>query len=244
MSKEFRELQVSTTALIFIILGVLILGTVIFFLGVQVGKKQSELMGKTLLSQKSAETVVSPTPVVPAEEKTTGEQPSPASATTSEPASAAVSEPASVPSSPPVSAQAEKSSTEIKPGESQGPVSTPSGPGTTRPATETRKQESASPTGSNAKAKTPPQTVSSKPGNGNFFIQVGAFTDRPSAQLAAERFKKKGYNVVVKEPSPKDRKPMYRVWVGGFKTREEAQKTLNALNSASARRTGYFIVQQ
>jgi cell division septation protein DedD len=240
MSKEFRELQVSTTALIFIILGVLILGTVIFFLGVQVGKKQSELMGKTLLSQKSAETVVSPTPVVPAEEKTTGEQPSPASANISEPASAT----ASAPSSPLASAQAEKSSTEIKPGESQGSASTTPGSVTTRPATETRKQESAFPTGSTAKAKTTSQTVSSKPSSGNFFIQVGAYTDRPSAQLAAERFKKMGYDAVVKEPSPKDRKPMYRVWVGGFKTREEAQKTLNALNSASARRTGYFIVQQ
>ncbi|MBC7364280.1 MAG: SPOR domain-containing protein [Candidatus Aminicenantes bacterium] len=238
MSKEFRELQVSTTALIFIILSILIMGMVIFFLGIQVGKKQSELMSNTLLlSQESEKTVVSPTPVVPAEEKITSEQSfSAASATPTEPASTSVSQTAS--------ARAEKSSAEIKPGESQGPASTTSGMNTTRSSAENKNQESVSPTSATAKPKTVSQTAKPKSSSGFFFVQVGAFTDRASAQLAAERFKKMGYNAVVKEPFPKDRQPMYRIWIGGFKTREEAQKTLNALNAASARRTGYFIVQQ
>jgi len=233
MSKEFRELQVSTTALIFIILGVLILGTVIFFLGVQVGKKQADLMGKTLLSQKTEENISSPTPVVPAEETPTGQQPASASEKTTESTSLPVA-----------SNEPGKASTEIKKTETQTQAPSASTSTSSPPAVDNRKTESVATTSTATKPKTTTPAAAPKASSGNFFIQVGAFNDRPSAQLAAERFKKMGHKAVVKDPFPKDRKPIYRVWVGGFKTREEAQKTLNQINASSGRRTGYFIVQQ
>ncbi len=229
MNREYRELQVSTTALIFIILGVLILGTVIFFLGVQVGKKQVELTAKTFLSQKTEEKVTAPTPVVPVEETQ--------SHLTQPVSSYEKSTESSSEQSPPAEQKKTASETESQSALSSRPASTPS-------SADNKVQEPSLSSGTPTRSKTSTRATSPAVSSGNFFIQVGAFNDRPSAQLAAERFKKLGYNAVVKEPFPRDRKPLYRVWVGGYKTREEAQKVLNEINASSARRTGYFIVQQ
>jgi cell division protein FtsN len=58
-NKEFREIQVSSSALVFIFLAVLVLGVFIFLLGVSVGKKQALIGGPTtLIAQKTPETVV------------------------------------------------------------------------------------------------------------------------------------------------------------------------------------------
>jgi hypothetical protein len=42
-NKEFRELQFSSTQLVFVFLAILVLGVFIFLLGVSVGKKQGQL---------------------------------------------------------------------------------------------------------------------------------------------------------------------------------------------------------
>ncbi|HAV42162.1 MAG TPA: hypothetical protein DCW97_07175, partial [Acidobacteria bacterium] len=73
--KDYREVQVSTTILVFIILGILILGTVIFFMGVQVGKKQSDLLAKSLISSGTEEKVSQEKPTLPAEETAPAENP-------------------------------------------------------------------------------------------------------------------------------------------------------------------------
>ena len=46
-SKDYRELQLSSSLLIFIFLGIIIVGIVIFLLGVSVGKKQTQLAENT-----------------------------------------------------------------------------------------------------------------------------------------------------------------------------------------------------
>jgi cell division septation protein DedD len=51
-NKEYRELQVSSSQLVFIFLGILILCIVIFLLGVSVGKKQVQLIGESRLAAK------------------------------------------------------------------------------------------------------------------------------------------------------------------------------------------------
>lgn len=235
MNRDFRELQVSTTALIFIILGVIILGTVIFFLGVQVGKKQADLLNKTLLSQKTEEKVTSPTPVVPAEESQTAQ-----SAT----ATSTAEKPAESTSLTGTSGQIEKADSQTIQSQPVARPTSSSQPASSTPRGETKAPEPAKTASPSSTPKTASSTSASRTSTGSFFIQVGAYADRTTAQLAAERFKKLGHSALVKDPFPKDRKPIYRVWVGGFRTREEAQKVLNELNASSARRTGYFIVQQ
>ncbi|MBC7348370.1 MAG: SPOR domain-containing protein [Candidatus Aminicenantes bacterium] len=206
MVRDYREIQVSSTALVIIILGIILLGAIIFFIGVQVGKKQADLLIRTMTAQKAEETVSAPVAVPPAEETT--------AAVSSQPAETSSGAPVQTPTQAAVQPAGK-------------PASKPASSTTTSPPKTTA---------------TPSRPVA--PPSGTFFIQVGAFTDRPSARLEAEKYRKQGYSAVVKEPFARDRKPFYRVWLGGYKTREEAQKALSELVSRSARNPGFFIVQQ
>ena len=69
-NKDFREIQVSSSLLVVIFLGVLALGVFIFLLGVNVGKKQTQIVSRTqVVSEPIAEPVKEPAPVSPAEEQ-------------------------------------------------------------------------------------------------------------------------------------------------------------------------------
>lgn len=221
MVRNYREIQVSSTILVFIILGIIVLGAVIFFIGVQVGKKQADLMVKTMTAQKAEETVSAPVPV-PATEESAG----PVSTQTTQTAA-------------PVQTQTQP---ETRPAEQPaGQIAAKTSQQTASPPARTTEQPAAAAT----TTRTSPGTRTTVPATGgNFFIQVGAFNDRPSARLEAEKYKKQGYNAVVQEPFARDRKPLYRVWLGGYRTREEAQKALSELVSKTARNPGFFIVQQ
>lgn len=48
--RDYREIQLSSSYLVFIFIGILILGVVIFLLGVSVGKKQAQIKKETGLS--------------------------------------------------------------------------------------------------------------------------------------------------------------------------------------------------
>jgi cell division septation protein DedD len=164
-NKEFREIQVSSSALIFIFLAILVLGVFIFLLGVSVGKKQAQMAGPTtLLAQRSTETVTRQPPVV-------------------------------------------------------------NPPETTAPP-ENQVQE---------KKVEPPAS--------NYYIQVAAFFEKSQAATMAAKFKKQGYSVLVLDPLPTDKKTVYRVRLGGYSTREKASQDLAKLNSASKKKTGYYVTK-
>ena len=64
-NKEFREVQVSSSGLVFIFLAILVLGVFIFLLGVSVGKKQVQMASPTtLLARPATETVSGDAPAV------------------------------------------------------------------------------------------------------------------------------------------------------------------------------------
>jgi cell division septation protein DedD len=65
-NKDFREIQVSSTLLVVIFLGVLALGVFIFLLGVSVGKKQSAVSSPTQVVTQQIPEPVRETPVKPA----------------------------------------------------------------------------------------------------------------------------------------------------------------------------------
>jgi cell division septation protein DedD len=90
-NKDFREIQVSSTLLVVIFLGVLALGVFIFLLGVSVGKKQASVATPTqIVTQQIAEPVKEP-PVTPtASESASGN-------VTSAPPDTAASRPGSAP---------------------------------------------------------------------------------------------------------------------------------------------------
>ncbi len=76
-----------------------------------------------------------------------------------------------------------------------------------------------------------------------YYIQVAALNNREAATSFAEGFKKRGYPALVIEPFPSDRRPVFRVRIGGYETREEAEKTLDQLRSESTRQIDYFIIR-
>ena len=164
-NKEFREIQVSSSALIFIFLAILVLGVFIFLLGVSVGKKQAQMAGPTtLLAQRTTETVTQQPPVV-------------------------------------------------NPPETTAPPET----------------------------QVPEKKV--EPLASNYYIQVAAFFDKSQAMTMAAKFKKQGYSVLVLDPLPTDKKMVYRVRLGGYSTREMASQDLTKLNSASKKKTGYYVTK-
>jgi cell division septation protein DedD len=201
-NREYRELQVSSTQLAVIFLGILIIGVVIFLLGVSVGKKHAQLAQKAnLIAEKPPEQVQEKTaiPEVKSEAK--------AEPKTAQPAPAQVNQP-------------QKEGFSKKPQEGA--------PAQDKPE---------------LKKKSPPPTPQ-KPEAGNlYYVQVGALAERPAALSVAQRFKAQGYAVVVLDPLPGDRKLLYRVRIGGFKTRTEAEAARAKLAAATSRKTDYFIVR-
>ncbi|UCC38494.1 MAG: SPOR domain-containing protein [Candidatus Aminicenantes bacterium] len=189
--KDFRELQLSSTQLIVIFVGILIIGVVIFLLGVSVGKKQSQI----------------------AEESTT----------------VAKKEIAQAADKKPVPVQKAKSE---KPKE------------TTRKGkkSETIKKELAS--HKEIKEKTRVKTAPTGKEN-LYYIQIGAYEFKRNALNIADGFKKKGYPSIVINPLSLDKKPWYRVRVGGYKSREEAEEIMSQLLKLGiTKKSDYFIVER
>ncbi len=171
-NRDYRELQLSSSQLFFIFLAILILGVVIFLLGVSVGKKQAQIMkGAQITGKEKA-----------------GDQ-----------------------TSPPTEESKESISKELA--------------SLQKATEETQKQPAVS----------DDRTL--------FYVQVGAFNRREVAVSFAEVFNQRGYPAIVLDPFPSDRRDVFRVRIGGYATREEAQEVRTKLQSETSRTTDYFIIR-
>jgi cell division septation protein DedD len=171
-NKDYRELQLSSSQLFFIFLAILILGVVIFLLGVSVGKKQTQIMkGVQIAAKEKAEDQTSP----PAEES---------------------------------------------------------------------KESISKELASIQKAKEETQKQPTVSGDRTlFYVQVGAFNRREVAVSFAEIFNQRGYPAIVLDPFSSDRRDVFRVRIGGYATREEAQEVRTKIQSETSRETDYFIIR-
>ncbi|MFQ6070819.1 MAG: SPOR domain-containing protein [Candidatus Aminicenantales bacterium] len=177
-NRDYRELQLTSTQLIFIFVAILILGLVIFLLGVSVGKKQAMLV---------AEAGVSP------EEK------------------------------PAINVEEKKPQEIVK-------------------REETAKTRIDSELKSFEKAQPEPKTSKSITRN-LYYVQIGAFSNKDNALKLADQYRKKGYPVRVTEPSPTSRRKFYKVWIGGYKTRAEAEKIKTKLTQESKTGERFLVVR-
>lgn len=173
--KDFRELQLSSTQLVIIFLAILILGVVIFLLGVSVGKKQAQILGESAIASKPDMEQV--------KEKTL----------------------------PPVKEPKNAISKEL--------------------ASHQKIKEK----------KQKPTIVAEK--KNLYYVQVGAFKDKRAAFSFVEPFKKKGYPYLVLDPLPSDNNPVFRVRIGGYKTREKAEEVRARLRAEAKEKVDYFIVE-
>ncbi len=206
-NKDFREIQVSSSLLVVIFLGVLALGVFIFLLGVSVGKRQAVAAAPTqIVTQQIPEPVKEP----PAKTETPGTTPG---GMTSDPA-AQVTNPLVSGADAPASKPEPKATVSDKPPASAA-----------KPPAESKKAPVAAPAPS-----------------GLYYVQVAAFPERAQAQAFAETFKKQGYTTTLSTRQAGAR-TWYRVRLGGFKTRDQANDLLNKLNAAAGKKTDYQIVR-
>lgn len=176
-SKDYREIQLASSHLVFIFIAILILGVVIFLLGVSVGKKQAQIIKDSGISS-------------------------------------------------------EVKIEEVK----EKALSPPKEP------KDTISKELAS--HQKIKEETQKKAYEGKEGN-LFYIQVGAFKNKDAAESLAEKFKKKGYSPLVLNPFPSDKNPVYRVRLGGFPTKEQAEDLkLKLIQSERKKKSDYFIVRK
>jgi cell division protein FtsN len=199
-SREFRELQVSSTQLAIIFLGILIIGVVIFLLGVSVGKKHAQVAQKANV-------------IAPQEPEKIQEKIAPPRA-----------KPEQVPAKEP--AKEERGTLERTEDKS---------------AAQPEKAE-ATPA-ERAKVEPKKEAAEKVPGAGPYYVQVRALAEKKAALQTAQLFIKQGYPVIVMDPLPTDKKPVYRVRIGGFATKEEAEATREKLAAAAGRKVDYFIVR-
>jgi cell division protein FtsN len=216
-NKDFRELQISSSFLVVIFVGILILGVFIFLLGVSVGKKQVQIASESANIPKIVTEQVKASAPAPAQQPQTEQAGTDKKLIAEELASQPKVEP-SIKAEPKKAQKAEA-----------------------MPQTKTAKPETAK------EVKKPAVPPAAQPQNeetakkGLFFIQVGAFNDKQVALGSAEKFKLMGYPVLIVDPSPTINK--FRVRLGGFSTKEEALKALNKLRAESKKPVDYFIAR-
>ena len=88
-----------------------------------------------------------------------------------------------------------------------------------------KKAEKASPSAEVAKVTPAPENAEQKEAGKTWSVQLNAFPDEKSAKRLVDRLKNRGYNAVVSEARNKG-KVWYRVRVGKYGSREEADKAL------------------
>jgi len=181
-NKDYREVQFSSTQLVLIFVGILVVGVVIFLLGVSVGKKQAQIVKK---SEITAQTEIKEPIEQPKEKVSPPPSPEPKDAISKELAShQKVNE------------------------ETQKIMPQPS---------------------------TPKRII--------YYIQVGAFDNKEAAFSFAKGFEKKGYSTLVLDPLPADKRPFFRVRIGGFETLQQAEEARSRLKSETKRKVDYFIIK-
>jgi len=255
-TREVRELQFSSTQLIVLFMAILILGVFIFLLGVSVGKKQAKLTQEAnLVRNPQYEPVHRLKPNVPRENEPSAIDKEIAShaklgAVTSQPSGQSVlmsQEPGTKP---------ETRTTTVLNKNAAKPAPTTTAPanqartdaGTKAPATKppaaAKKQLVA------AKQTAPPkqtdvsQAKPAAPVKGLYYVQLAAFDERKGAEDYVVDIKAAGFPTIILSPLATDKKPWFRVRIGGYASKEDAQQAAMRLKSVvNKKRFEYWITR-
>ena len=209
----FHEIQLNGKQLVFLFMVAIVVSSVIFLCGVLVGRGVRNERDLAAEAQQLQETptpdaVMAPPAVSPAAADPTT---APPHATVNDPAFAEnLDEP--------------RQTVELKtppPPLAKSPTAPPP------PAAKPREPEAAKPVPAVAKTAAASAT-SSGPGDG-FVVQIAALADRTAAEGIVKRLTGKGYSAYVINPTAGGASPVYRVRVGSFKTRTEANTVAEKL---------------
>lgn len=225
----FREIQLNGKQLVFLFMAATVVSVVIFLCGVLVGRGARSAAADPA-TVASAEPVVTEIPVdTPAAAPPAATQPE-------------VAEPPPTPTEELTyyeRLEKDKPPAEtLKPAESRRQKPAPPPPAVTRstpPAAAPAITPAATPapqptTPPPAATATPaPETVAGEPGGPGYVVQVAALQVRNEADTIAKRLSGKGYPAYVTAPTSGASAPIYRVRVGKYKSRREAEQVASRL---------------
>jgi len=222
IEKPFRELKFSSAHLIIVFLAILVLGVFIFLLGISVGKKQTQLTAMASGSPDIKTEQVGQKPVIPTGAATQTKETLP-------PPSAQPETKNALPSAKPAEDKKEASAIKEKSDE-------------TKPAPETKKPpETKESKTEPAKKAAPPATLKQE---GIFYVQIGAVTDRESADVFAQKVQKLGFPAIVKLPLALDKKSIYRIQIGPYDSKSNASGAQEKVAAAlKKKKTDFFVVK-
>ncbi|MCJ7613120.1 MAG: SPOR domain-containing protein [Candidatus Aminicenantes bacterium] len=238
-TREVRELQLSSTQLIILFMSILILGVFIFLLGVSVGKKQAKLSQETDLARKPSITQVKRTPpVVPQEAEPSPIEKEIASHAKQPASGLPLSQPGGTPKKTAQPAVTPPAETALVKPKTQA-VKSPAAKSSVAPQAPANKQTTS---GRTTTAAPPIKTAA--PVKGLYYIQLAAFEDRQGAEDYALDIKAAGFPTIILSPLATDKTPWYRVRVGGYATKEDAEKAVVRLKSSVSKKNfEYWITR-
>lgn len=256
-TREVRELQFSSTQLIVLFMAILILGVFIFLLGVSVGKKQAKLtQTANLVKNPQYEPIRRLKPKVPKEgepsaidkEIASHEKQSGVTARPSDKSLPATSAPGTKPGTKTTAVQ---DKTAVKPGRNvTAPATQPKTdagtktPGTKPPTTAQKQPVAAKKTASVKTTAVPQAKPAAPPVKGLYYVQLAAFDERKAAEDYIVDIKAAGFPTIILNPLAKDKKSLFRVRIGGYTSKEEAQQAVMRLKSVvSKKKFEYWITR-
>jgi cell division septation protein DedD len=212
MSDEgFHEIQLNGKQLIFLFMAAAVVGVVVFLSGVMVGRgvraeKGAAALGDTMsltpettpAGGAAAPATPPPTPPPPVNDELSYYNRLEGRAA-----------PAENPKTPPVQPQAQ-------------PRAQPAEKTAVPPAEPARLSKPVADKADTTKKPEPASARASQAGTTGFSVQVIALKERAASEAIARRLAAKGYNAYVLDPAPGSRSTIYRVRVGPYQTRREA----------------------
>lgn len=222
--EAFHEIQLNGKQLVFLFMSATVVSVVIFLLGVLVGRNVR--VQRTAIAQ-AAEMAESPAPDLPL--TTAAPAPQPAADPTTAPPPPTVDDVSAPKPVDPQLAQAEAEA--LKPAAPRNLPAAAAGTDSGTPA-RTVVKETAAKDSSKAAAKPAAakerETAAPAPVPNGFAVQVAALNVRGEADAIAKRLTSKGYAAYVQAPA-NGAPSVYRVRVGSFKTRREAESLASKL---------------
>ena len=243
-TREVRELQFSSTQLIVLFMAILILGVFIFLLGVSVGKKQSKLTQEAnLVKNPQYETIRRPKPTVPKEaepsaidkEIATHAKQGGVTAQPSDQSLPATSELGTKPGTKTTPVQ-NKTAAKLGPNVTAPATQPKTDAGIKKPAAKTPTVAQKQPAATKQSAPSPkqtavPQAKPAAPVKGLYYVQLAAFDERKAAEDYIVDIKAAGFSTIIMNPLATDKKPWFRVRIGGYASKEDAQQAAMRMKS-------------
>ncbi|MCX6560328.1 MAG: SPOR domain-containing protein [Candidatus Aminicenantes bacterium] len=226
MAKRGRELQFATHQLVGVFLGLIALCAFVFLLGISMGSKKTSLAAKA--GEKTAKPAIPAGTIqseLDAHARSAGPEAKPG---------------AIVPKADPPAVKSGAAAPASGPGEK--PAVKPSDKPADKPENKPLDKPAAKTTAPSAEVKKPAQAPAVTAGV--WYVQVAAVDERAAAESVARKLEKDGFPTLVLDPLARDKRTVYRVRVGPYENKAEADKArIKLAEAAKKKNADYFLVK-